>query len=332
MRNLFAPLLLLLALVAAPAARAIDARDNPDLTLFIENMHAKYSFSSARLTDMFAKAAFHPEIIDAMNRPKEALPWYQYRPLFVTDERVRKGVEFWRKHAGALQRAQERFGVEPEIIVAIIGVETRFGKNMGRYRVLDALSTLAFQYPSRGAYFRHELAQFLLLTRELDVDPLRVKGSYAGAIGIGQFMPSNYRLFGIDFDGDGRSDLVGSADDAIGSVANYFQRHGWQSGEPITEDATIKGDDYLKVQDDGVEPRFALAQLRKRFGVMPVAQSNDDERLASVIALEGEHGPVYRLVYHNFYMLMRYNRSTHYAMAVYELSREIRERYQEVAR
>lgn len=332
MRNLFAPLLLLLALVAAPAARAIDARDNPDLTLFIEDMHAKYSFSSARLTDMFAKAAFHPEIIDAMNRPKEALPWYQYRPLFVTDERVRKGVEFWRKHAGALQRAQERFGVEPEIIVAIIGVETRFGKNMGRYRVLDALSTLAFQYPSRGAYFRHELAQFLLLTRELDVDPLRVKGSYAGAIGIGQFMPSNYRLFGIDFDGDGRSDLVGSADDAIGSVANYFQRHGWQSGEPITEDATIKGDDYLKVQDDGVEPRFALAQLRKRFGVMPVAQSNDDERLASVIALEGEHGPVYRLVYHNFYMLMRYNRSTHYAMAVYELSREIRERYQEVAR
>lgn len=325
----FPPLLfLLLVVVASPPAAAIDT-DDPDVALFIEDMHAKYDFSEPYLTTLLAKAQYHPEIIDAMNRPKEALPWYQYRPLFVTQERIRQGVAFWRTHAEALQRAQESFGVEPEIIVAIIGVETRFGNNMGRFRVLDALSTLAFHYPLRAPYFRHELAQYLLLTRELDLNPLKLKGSYAGAIGMGQFMPSNYRFFGIDFDGDHQPDLIGSADDAIGSIANYFHRHGWQSGQPIVEDAQVNGDRYLKVKDDGVEPHFALAQLRKRFGITPVMQTQDEQREAGLLTLEGDHGPIHKLIFHNFYMLMRYNRSAHYAMAVYDLAREIRAHYEE---
>jgi membrane-bound lytic murein transglycosylase B len=318
-------LLFSLATVSA-SARALDLDDYPDVRLFLQDMEARYDFARPDLERWFRQAQLRPEIIEAMDKPKETLPWFQYRKLFLTQDRVDKGVAFWRKNAQALDRAYEQFGVEPEIIVAILSIETQLGRHTGRFPVIDALTTLAFKYPSRSPYFRQELEQYLLLARDLGIDPTKPKGSYAGAMGIGQFMPTSYRLFAIDFDGDKKRDLFLSTEDAIGSVANYFKHYGWERGQPISDDALVAGDDYQKLRDDGVEPRFDLVRLRKKFGITPVQQTDDKER-ASLIVLEGDNGPLYRLAYHNFYVLTHYNRSKLYAMAAYELSRRLRERY-----
>lgn len=314
-------------LVAAPGAQALELKKYPALRSFSAEMAEKHGFSAKQLRQVFHCATIRPDIIEAMERPRELLPWHEYRKIFVTEDSVKRGVRFWKEHAEDVSRAREQYGVSPEIIVAIIGVETRYGRNPGNYPILDALTTLTFEYPSRSAFFRGELEEFLLLTRENDIDPCRVKGSYAGAMGLPQFMPSNYRRLAVDFDGDGKRDLLDSPADAIGSVAHYLRQHGWEAGAPVIEEARLKGTLYFWVERLGLKPALSVRQLAG-YGVFPRRRENPARR-AALISLEGEDGPIYRLGYDNFYAITRYNLNKRYAMAVVELGELIRQRMKE---
>jgi membrane-bound lytic murein transglycosylase B len=311
----------------APAAQALEFKKYPALRDFTDAMSEKHGFTARYLRRVFRCAAIRPDIIEAMERPRELLPWYEYRKIFVTEDSARRGARFWREHAVVVARAQEQYGVAPEIIVAIIGVETRYGRNQGNYSILDALTTLTFEYPPRAAFFRGELEEFLLLTRETGVDPCDVKGSYAGAMGLPQFMPSSYRRLAVDFDGDGKRDLLDSAADAIGSVAHYLHRHGWETDAPLVEETRLQGTLYFWVEKLGVKPALSVRQLAE-YGIFP-RQRDHPERRAALISLEGEYGPLYRLGFNNFYVITRYNLSKRYAMAVVELGDLIRQRMEE---
>ena len=236
-----------------------------DVQAFIREMAARHGFNAARLQAVFGRAYAKPDIIAAMSRPAEAKPWYAYRPIFVNPKRIQGGVAFWRANEAALARAEQAFGVPPEIVVAIIGVETQYGGNMGKYRVLEALSTLAFDYPRRADYFRKELENFLLLTRAEGIDPLTPRGSYAGAMGYGQFMPGSFRSYAVDFDGDGHRDLWRNPRDAIGSVANYFKKHGWRTGEPVAVPARVSGAAYPAL----VSRKLGQPQIQRRQPASP---------------------------------------------------------------
>ncbi|MGA7802629.1 MAG: lytic murein transglycosylase B [Gammaproteobacteria bacterium] len=301
---------------AAPLA------DRPALNEFIDQMATRHHFDRARLVELFAKVRVQPSIIEAITRPAESKPWYQYRPIFVTRSRIEEGVKFWDRHANLLDQARQKYGVAPQILVAILGVETRYGTHTGRYRVLDSLSTLAFDYPARAKFFRSELAQFLLLTREEGIDPLSVKGSYAGAMGDPQFISSSYRRYAVDFNGDGKRDLWNSPGDVIGSVANYFRAHGWTPGAPIAVRAKVTGDRYPSLLDSGLEPRMTVSAMRG-YGVEPQTPVPGDAQ-AILLALQDRTGDEYWLGLHNFYVITRYNHSPLYAMAVYQLGEAIR--------
>lgn len=311
-----------LALYLATAHGAIES---PGLRDFINDMVRKHDFSVAELDALFSQAEPRPDIIDAITRPAEGKPWYEYRTIFVNDARIDGGVEFWRTHADALTRAHSTYGVPPEIISAIIGVETRYGKNTGSYRVLDALSTLAFDYPARAKFFRGELENYLLLTRDEGIDPLSLKGSYAGAMGLPQFIPSSYRHYAVDFDNDGQRDLWANPVDAIGSVANYFSEHGWQSDAVVVLPAQVSGDNYAALADEGLKPERSLREFERQ-GVSVSGDAPADQP-AALLEFEGEAGMEYWLGFQNFYVITRYNRSPLYAMAVYQLSNEIRARH-----
>jgi len=326
MPRLAAVLVLGSALGLAWPAHALEVARYPELETFIHELSKTDGFSKRALDRLFARARLRPEIIQAMERPKEALPWYEYRKLFVTDERIEQGVNFWRRHARELARAQREFGVPPEIVVAILGVETQYGKHRGTWPVLDALTTLAFQYPPRAAFFREELKQYLLLTRELKLDPARLQGSYAGALGMPQFISSSWRRYAIDFDGDRRADLLDSTTDIIGSVANFLRVHGWERDAPISDAAHLEGTLYLWIEKLGVKPSLPLGQF-VRHGVSPLVH-RDSELPAALILLEDEAGPQARIGYNNFYVITRYNRSSRYAMAVQELAEQLRNRYE----
>ncbi|MFL6713794.1 MAG: lytic murein transglycosylase B [Sulfurifustis sp.] len=326
--------LLLLVLVSADAV-AVTVEEYPELGSIIDRLVAEHHFNRTALTKLFAAATVRPEIVAAMERPHETLPWYTYRRLFINDERIRLGVHYWQEHKMVLDRAEREFGVPAELIVAIIGVETRYGMKRGEYPTLDALVTLALAYPRRAQFFRQELTDFLLLARELKVDARTVRGSYAGALGIPQFMPRSYRDYAVDFDQDRRRDLLGSSADAIGSVANFLRRHGWIDGDPVIDPARAEATLYswpLKAAD---EPLLRVRDWishgvflqRERSRGKPV----DDDRRAVLVTFEGETGPLYYLAYDNFYVITRYNRSKNYAMAVYELAQAIRRQYQEPA-
>jgi membrane-bound lytic murein transglycosylase B len=307
--------LVLLLVGAAPAAAALEVERYPALVELRARLVERHGFSAAQINDWFAGARLRPEIVELMERPKEALPWPEYRKLFVTEERARLGAQFWRTHDATLTRAAETFGVEPEVVVAVIGVETRYGRHSGRFPVLDALTTLTLQYPKRAAFFRGQLEEYLLLARELDIHPLGLKGSYAGAIGVPQFIPSSYRRYAVDFDGDARRDLVGSTEDAIGSVANYLREHGWQRAAPVAEDVSLEGrwQRWLESQ----------APAAPRSGPLPVTE-DEPSHPTGLLVLEGEGAPQLRLVYANFMVIMKYNRSSHYALAVHELAQRLR--------
>jgi len=316
---------LLFAALAPAAVPAVTAEESPALRLFMDEMASKYEFDLDELSAWFAEVRIREDILEAIRRPKENLPWHEYRKLFVTEERTVKGLAFWKKHAETLFRAQGELGVPAEIMVAILGVETRYGTQTGRFRVLEALTTLAFAYPERAEFFRNELAEFLLLSRELGVHPLAVRGSYAGALGAPQFIPSSYRRYAIDFSGDRQRDLLGSMDDTIGSVANFLKRHGWRRDEPIVGEVRLEGSMYSWLENNGMEPRISLQHLA-RYGIRPVVETDKSE-LAALVTLEGETGPVHRLGYNNFYVITRYNRSKNYSMAVVELARELHRQY-----
>ena len=305
-------------------AHAVHVEEHPVLQLLMDEMVSTHGFTRKELEDWLSQAEIRDDIIEAVYRPKENLPWYEYRKLFVNDDRARKGLTFWKTNAEALFRAGSEYGVPPEIIVAILGVETFYGRQGGRYRALDALVTLTLRYPERSNFFRNQLVEFLLLARELGVSPLSIKGSYAGAMGIPQFIPSSYRSYAVDFDADHKRDLT-DIEDAIGSVANFLKQHGWKRDEPIVGEVKLNGSMYAWLENNGPEPRISIQHL-SRYGILPV-QRIDARQLAALIAFEGETAPIHRLGYNNFYVITRYNRSQNYSMAIVELSEMLHKLY-----
>ncbi len=326
------------AAAAPPATVPASYADRPDVIAFIDEMVTDYGFDARALRRFFSKVRFQPSVVNAMSRPVLAPPkWYEYAPRFLSSARIDAGVAFWRANAATLERAQNEFGVPAEIIVAIIGVETFYGRNTGFYRVADALTTLAFDYPRRSEFFRNELKQFLLQTREQKIAPLAPKGSYAGAQGLPQFMPGSLRDYAVDYDDDGKIDLAGDVDDAVGSVANYLARHGWQAGDRVMEPARIdvdKLDDVERALDGGISDRRTLESWQ-RDGVnasgIPDTASGIPETLAAesvgVLMLEEQGGPSHWMVFNNWYVLTRYNQSRLYASAVWKLAQELKQAF-----
>ena len=318
---------MLASLLTFTTVAASNYSAQPQVRVFIDRMVSEQGFDRNKLIAVLDNAERREDILELMRKPAEKrLQWYQYRKIFLTQSRIDGGVTFWKENADLLKQAAEAFGVAPQIIVAIIGVETRYGSNTGRHRVLDALATLAFDYPPRSQFFTGELEQYLILAREEDIDILTTTGSYAGAMGYGQFIPSSYRHYAVDFDEDGKRDLWTSKADIIGSVANYFKEHGWTAGMPVAVLAEVQGDDYQKVLEIGYKPNTVLDAMRHD-GITPRTPL-PDELLAALIAFEQENGPEYWLGFNNFYAITRYNHSPLYAMAVYQLSEEIRDAYE----
>jgi len=311
--------LLTLGLLASGAHASLP--ENNKVHLFIDEMVENHDFGRSELEKTFAEVERLPGVLEAISRPAESKPWYQYRPIFVTNDRVREGIQFLREHAAILEKAEREYGVPPHIIVAILGVETRYGKHRGGYRVIDALSTLAFEYPPRSSFFRRQLEHYLLMTREESMSPFSLKGSYAGAMGQPQFIPSSFRSYAVDFNEDGRRDLWDDPEDIIGSVANYFHRHGWQPGKPVIHRAMVAGDGYTELVDRGLKPQTAAGEL-DRFAVF-AEESIPDGAQVSLIELEQRDTKEYWVARKNFYVITRYNHSPLYAMAVHQLSQAI---------
>lgn len=311
-------LAILAVLVVSPGAHAVDVK-RPEVQGFVEEVASKNHLDRAWVEQIVAAAESKPTIIDAMKKPAEhVLQWHDYRKIFITEERIRQGREFMGEHARLLAETTARTGVPGEIIAAIVGVETAYGRKTGRYRVLDALATLAFDYPPRAAFFRGELENFLLLSREAGVDPLKATGSYAGAMGAPQFMPSSYRSFARDGDHDGRIDLWADWADIIESVAHYFVAHGWHTGEPVYAVAELENPDVEGLPGTRLEPTVGLDALRS-LGVVFRGTVTDGDK-ATFIALRNADQPAYRVGFHNFWVITRYNHSAMYALAVAELA------------
>ncbi|SEK45367.1 lytic murein transglycosylase B [Nitrosovibrio tenuis] len=302
---------------ATPAA----AQLRPEIEAFIGEMVNRHGFNQAELESILVMAQFQPAILNAISQPATSRPWYEFRTLFVNPRRIAGGVAFWNSHAETLERARREFGIPEEIITAVIGVETLYGAQAGKHRVLDALTTLAFDYPKRAQFFRGELEQYLLLGKDQNADVLNIKGSYAGAIGIPQFMPSSYRRYAVDYDNDGRIDLSGSTTDAIGSVANYLKSHGWQMGEAVAVPALVNSENYRAALFTGNWPTYTVADLRTLGIASRVSMPGNPH--ATLIELENNGGNEYWLGFNNFFVITRYNRSVNYAMSVLELAKEI---------
>ncbi len=317
MKNL---LLLLLLLLTPLYASAVS--DTNEIDQFIDEMVNDHQFDRNSLKALFADIKYRQDIIDAITKPAEGKEWHQYRPIFITQKRIKGGVQFMQQHAETLKRAEKQYGVPPQIITAIIGVETFYGRFKGTYRVADALYTLGFEYPPRATFFRQQFAEFLLMARDEGIDPLTMKGSYAGAMGQPQFIPSSFRAYAVDFDGDGKRDLWNNVDDIIGSVANYFARHHWQKGGAIAMRVNVSGKKHESLLDAGIKPSHTPATL-KSSGVS-IPSSLDKDSLFSLIRFKQKNSEEYWIGYDNFYVITRYNHSPLYAMAVYQLSEAIR--------
>jgi len=301
-------------------------QDHPDRESFVQRAASEYGLVPEEVTALLDQARFRQSIVDAMTRPAERKAWHEYRPIFITEERIDGGVKFWRENEARLQAAAERFEVDPEFIVAIIGVETYYGRITGSYRVIDALATLSFYYPDTGNdrsdFFSDEFMQFMLLGREEGIPVQDAEGSYAGAMGLGQFIPSSYREYSVDMDGDGRRDLWSSLDDITGSVANYLHRHGWQYGQPVVVDAQMQADaDEALLAKRNYKPEMTVAELAAS-GYVTAADVNPTTP-AALVNLEEADGDRQWISFKNFYVITRYNRSPLYAMAVFELAQAI---------
>jgi membrane-bound lytic murein transglycosylase B len=306
----------------APHARAQTALRS-EYEAFVEEIAARHGMERAALTKLFAQVKPLPWIIRTMNAPSTSRPWHEFRKNHVTALHVSGGVKFWLRHGATLERAAREFGVPEEIITATIGIETHYGGYTGNVRILDALATLAFDYPKRAAFFRDELEQFLLMGRETALDIGGLRGSYAGAMGMPQFLPSSFRKYAIDYDGDGQRNLWNSVPDVIGSVANYYKLHEWQPRQAVVVPATVKTAPDAALTDD-ITPKTPIAEFRK-LGIQPAGEVSD-EALAALLPLETESGVQYWFGLKNFYVITRYNRSTNYAMAVYEIAQGIKAR------
>ncbi len=315
---------------AAPAKKHFANRD--DVAQFVTEMSQQHGFDSAKLTALFAHTAALPNVVQLMQAPVvlQSNSWVAYRQRFVEPKRIAAGRKFMLHYDAALARAETSYGVPREIIAAIIGVETIYGRNMGRVNTLAALSTLAFDYPPRAELFRHELSEFLLLARDANRDPRHYKSSYAGALGLPQFLPSSIRSYAVDFDDDGAIDIAGNAIDAIGSVAKFLNAHGWQTGAPIAITVNVSGDYLADVLANGVNPFFLPSTFEKLNVVISPVGAGDTplsipDLPAALVDFTSANAPTeYRLGYQNFYVITRYNRSRFYAAAVMDLATELK--------
>jgi len=305
----------------------VNYAQRADVKEFINEMVAQHGFDRAYLENKFASAKRLDNVLESIAKPAEKeLTWKQYRPIFVTEKRTNKGKKFIKEHRASLQRAEKKYGVPVEIIAAIIGVESYYGKHTGRYTVFDSLTTLGFDYPKRSKFFRSELEQFLLLSKEEHIDIEKMTGSYAGAMGMPQFISSSYRHYAVDFDGDGKRDLWNSIDDVIGSVANYFSVHGWKNGDTVTHPVTVTDKSVVRKKNT-LKPYATISQFKKQ-GVKIDALIDDqldDKQLATLLKFEGKRGVEHWLGLNNFYVITRYNHSELYAMAVYQLSEKLKD-------
>ena len=313
-------------LLLACSQAGAELLQRAEVATFIDKMVAEHDYDAAQLEDALSRVQLSEKIIAAITRPAEALPWHRYRSIFLKPARIKGGATFWRQHQAQLERAAQTYGVPIEIMVAVIGVETKYGGNTGGFKVINALSTLAFDYPKRSRFFTSELQHYFLLTREQSLDPHQLTGSYAGAMGIPQFMPSSYRAYAVDFDGDGRTDIWDNPADAIGSVGNYLGVHGWQADADIVSAARVPEGDIAALLTGGLELKLHIEQVVDA-GVVVDAEVNAAEKV-KLLQLENKDGFEYWLARQNFYVITRYNRSALYAMAVYQLAQAIRAEYE----
>lgn len=323
MENLTRVWILVLCSLLVPALAGASYQDSAAGQAFIRTMVEDFGFEAGRVESLLSDAQRQQAILDAISRPAEkTMDWHRYRKIFIRDQRIAQGLEFMATHRAALALAEQTYGVPPEIVTAIIGVETWYGRYLGNYRVLDALATLAFDYPPRSRFFLGELQQYLLMTREQDLDPQALKGSYAGAMGYGQFISSSYRHYAVDFDGDGVADILDNPVDAIGSVANYFSEHHWQAGEPVADriDAGLPASSPLLTK--GLKPRLTVGDYRQV--ELPVPAAVGDDLPARALRLKTENEHELWLTYRNFYVITRYNHSHLYAMAVHQLAQALK--------
>ncbi|WP_290647875.1 lytic murein transglycosylase B [Aquisalimonas sp.] len=330
MRKLSAPVMLAVILLAPATGIPSDTpitRDIPGLQAFVHDVSERHALEPERVERVLADAQHQQDIIDAITSPAEALPWHRYRSIFLQEDRIRDGVSFWDENEELLSRVADEYGVDPAILVAIIGVETRYGEHSGRHRVLDALFTLAFDYPPRADFFRSELEHFLLLTEEEGLDPFEIRGSYAGAMGMPQFIASSYRHYAVDGSGDGRRDLMNDVADAVASVGNYFSEHGWRAGAPVVAPANVADDaDTHAFTGDGIRLTTTVGELREA-GIDPEAEFRDDAQ-ALFLELDGASGAEHWVGLRNFYVITRYNHSPLYALAAFQLAEAIRDEWE----
>jgi membrane-bound lytic murein transglycosylase B len=308
-----------------PAAAAAFDLKRPEITAFINEVVRHDGLSRAQVRRLLQQAQPQPKILEIMNRPIEKVsPWWEYRDHFLTPERIGDGVQFWDDHRLALEHVSAQYQVPAEYVVAILGIETLYGRKTGHYRVLDALATLAFDYPPRRTYFSSELEQFLLLVKENRLDPLNITGSYAGAMGAPQFMPSVYRRYAVDANTDNRRDLWSDWDDILASVANYLHAYGWIPGGPVLAETRLDPEPNFQIEPHNVELNETVDSLGAR-GVR-VVEAVPADTPAVLLSAEQPDGPYYRVGFHNFYVITRYNNSSRYAMAVYDLAQAITQR------
>ena len=304
-----------------------DYTSRDDVRSFITELAANDGFDARELTDTLRQVRQQPKVLAAMSRPLVSPPkWFEYAPQFLSARRITGGVEFWAANAFILDRAEHQFGVPAEVIVAIIGVETFYGRNTGSYRVVDALATLAFDYPRRAEFFRRELRQFLLMSREQGVSPLAATGSFAGAMGLPQFMPGSFRSYAVDYNTDGRIDLWNAPEDAIGSVGRYLAEHDWRAGQRVDAPIVLTPDASERLAgklDGGLSERRPLDAWAAE-GVDTGALIDISDDPAGLLMLEENNGPRYRFVFHNWYVLTRYNKSRLYASAVWALAKAVK--------
>lgn len=326
--KVFARCLAALSLSCCVNAVAGEALADP-IKHYISEMESRYHFNKQELATLFKAAHINQEIIDRMNRPYEAKPWPTYRKFFINQQRISKGVAFWHEHQDVLAEAEQKYGVPASVIIAIIGVETQYGSYTGNFPVLDALTTLSFYYPARADFFKSELTEFLLMTREQKLDPLKLTGSYAGAIGYPQFMPSNYRRFAVDHSNRGSADLVHDPRDAILSVANFLSKKGWEANQPVATNLPVKRPIDEQWLSNNAKPTATLATLKAK-GIIHSHPADADTPTA-IVKLQAENalGADYWLTFGNFRAIMHYNPRVNYAMAVYQLSEEIKHAYQQ---
>ena len=316
--------LLILIIICVPAFAA----EHPGTDEFVDRAVSEYGLPEGEIRALLEQAEYKQSIVDAISRPAEGKPWHEYRKIFLTDKRVSQGIEFWKENRELISEVSTQFGVDEEVIVSIIGVETSYGRNTGGYRTVDALVTLGFYYPQnlssdRSPFFSSELMHYIQLTSEEDLPAAEITGSYAGAMGMGQFMPSSYREYAVDFDSDGKRDLWRSTADVVGSVANYLHRHGWQPGKPVTHRARASSDAaFDKISTRGLKPTLTVAEWQEK-GFTSSSELSP-ALPAAVLKLVEKDRNSYWLTFKNFYVITRYNRSPRYAMAVYQLSQEIK--------